>query len=100
VFERRKGFPRSDVERVMQHYGVSHEEAAKGLSEGRYPLPPRGTDLEYENYEIEEGVKTAEISGWTRTTLLAIGGFAGVMTVALILHWYKGATGATAYGRS
>jgi hypothetical protein len=92
MFERRKGFPRSDVERVMQHYGVSHDEATKGLSEGRYPLPPRGTDLEYENYEVKEGVKTVEITGWTRTFLLALGGFSGVMITAYIIHLWKGET--------
>ena len=41
-YERRLGFPRETVERVMNHYGVSYDEAVKGLAEGRYPLPERG----------------------------------------------------------
>jgi hypothetical protein len=30
-----------------------------------------------------------EVTGWTRTALLAAGAFAGVMTVAAILHVLK-----------
>jgi len=41
-YERRRGSPRSDVERVMQHYGVSYDEALLGLEAGRYVLPERG----------------------------------------------------------
>ena len=41
-YERRLGFPRETVERVMNHYGVSYDEAVKGMAEGRYPLPERG----------------------------------------------------------
>lgn len=41
-YERRRGFPRSDVERVMQHYGVNYDEAVKGMDSGRYVLPERG----------------------------------------------------------
>lgn len=37
----------TDVDRVMSHYGVSRDEAVKGMAEGKYPLPPRGTDIEY-----------------------------------------------------
>ena len=36
----------------------------------------------------------AEITGWTRTFLLALGGFAGVMVTAYIIHLYKGGAGA------
>jgi len=50
------GFARNDVERVMQHYNVSQEEAEEMLN--TYPieqlLPPRGTgrvlDRNYTNY--------------------------------------------------
>ncbi|MBA7684304.1 hypothetical protein ES703_92697 [subsurface metagenome] len=41
-YERRRGYPRPTVERVMNHYGVSYDEAVKGIAEGRYPLPERG----------------------------------------------------------
>ena len=37
------GVPKTDVERIMDHYGVSREEAERGLKYGVYPLPPRGT---------------------------------------------------------
>jgi hypothetical protein len=45
-YERRFGVPKSDVERVMTHYGVSYGEAERGLAEGRYVLPTRGTRLQ------------------------------------------------------
>lgn len=41
-YERRRGFPRPDVERVMNHYGVNYDEAVKGMEAGRYVLPERG----------------------------------------------------------
>jgi len=45
--QRRKGFPRTDLERVMNHYNVSEEEAKKMLEEKSVDelLPPRGTGL-------------------------------------------------------
>ena len=46
ALEQRYGIPRSDVERVMQHYGVRYEEAEKGILEGRYPLPARGARVQ------------------------------------------------------
>ena len=45
AYERRLGVPRTDVERVMAHYGVGYAEAERGLKEGRYVLPARGTRL-------------------------------------------------------
>jgi len=35
----------------------------------------------------------AEIKGWTRTTLLAAGAFAGVMITALLIHLAKAGEG-------
>jgi hypothetical protein len=34
-----------------------------------------------------------EITGWTRTALLAAGAFAGVMITAALIHWLKGGEG-------
>jgi len=38
------GVPRSDLERMMNHYGVDESEAWSML-EGGTPLPPRGSNL-------------------------------------------------------
>lgn len=57
--ERRKSFYRSDIERVMRHYGVSYEEAERGLREGYYTLPPRGTGLT----QGEQGKKLNYVAG-------------------------------------
>jgi len=45
MYPRRFGVPRTDVERVMQHYGVSREEAERMIREQGVErlLPPRGT---------------------------------------------------------
>lgn len=51
-FERRGGYPRPYVERVMNHYGVRYDEALKGIREGRYTLPERG-------YRISQGSSKA-----------------------------------------
>jgi len=39
------GYDRSDIERCMRHYGVSYEEAKRGLEQGYYTLPERRTGL-------------------------------------------------------
>ncbi len=41
--ERRSGIPRSDIERAMNHYGISAEEYQ--AHPGDYPLPTRGTQV-------------------------------------------------------
>jgi len=41
--ERRLGVPKTDIERIMSHYGVSEAEACAHPED--YPLPPRGTQL-------------------------------------------------------
>jgi len=66
--ERRYGVPRSDIERVMRHYGVSYEEAERGLREGRYPLPPRGTRLGLSS--------SSSIHKWQIGLVLVLGGTA------------------------
>lgn len=40
------GYPRSDIERAMRHYGVSYQQAEAGLMNGTLPLPPRGTGIQ------------------------------------------------------
>jgi len=59
MYERRFGNPRSDVERVMQHYSVCYEEAEQGLQEGRYVLPARGTRLAETNLALYIGIGLA-----------------------------------------
>lgn len=46
MVERRRGFPRSDVERAARHYGISMEEAERKLGTGEITLPSRGVGLE------------------------------------------------------
>lgn len=41
----RMGYNRSDIERCMRHYGVSYEEAKRGLEQGIYTLPERRTGV-------------------------------------------------------
>lgn len=41
--ERRLGVPKTDIERIMSHYGVSEAEACANPE--KYPLPARGTGL-------------------------------------------------------
>ena len=43
--ERRKGYPRADVERMAGHYDVDLETAKKMIKAG-VPLPERGTGLD------------------------------------------------------
>lgn len=38
----RQGVPRSDIERAMNHFKISEEEAEEGLRTGKLKLPPRG----------------------------------------------------------
>jgi len=45
MYERRLGYPRNEIARCANHYGVSYAEAEKGLAAGYYTLPPRGTRL-------------------------------------------------------
>jgi len=61
MYERRLGNPRSDIERAMQHYGVSYEEAERGLQEGRYVLPARGTRLTEPKYALYLGIGLATV---------------------------------------
>jgi hypothetical protein len=45
--DRGKGVPRSDVERVMQHYNVDEATAKDMIAQcGSGILPPRGTGLQ------------------------------------------------------
>jgi len=41
--QRRQGIPRDDIERAMNHFGISEEEAREGLESGKLKLPPRGS---------------------------------------------------------
>jgi hypothetical protein len=38
-----RNFAKSEVERVMTHYGVSYDDAVKMMQEGKAKLPPVGT---------------------------------------------------------
>ena len=40
---RGKGIPRTDIERAMNHYGITEEEYCENPD--AYPLPERGTGL-------------------------------------------------------
>ena len=39
------GVPRTDVERVMAHYNVNHDQALQMIAQG-VKLPPRGSGLQ------------------------------------------------------
>jgi len=49
--ERKLGVPRTDVERVMSHYGVTREKAEELIAQG-VELPPRGTGLQNVNWVL------------------------------------------------
>lgn len=63
------GYPRSDIERAMRHYGVSYQQAEAGLMNGTLPLPPRGTGnvrlgkFDSPNYVLIAGVGLLLIGG-------------------------------------
>jgi len=80
-YERREGYPRPKVERVMNHYGVSYDEALKGMREGRYPLPERG-------FRIGQGkaVPTAVGAG-VGALIGSVAGPFGTMVGAAIGAW-------------
>ena len=49
--ERKLGVPRTDVERVMAHYNVTHEQALQMIAQG-VKLPPRGSGLQNVNWVL------------------------------------------------
>lgn len=46
-----KQVPRTEVERAMNHFNISEQEAEEGLASGRLKLPPRGSGKMYEDGE-------------------------------------------------
>lgn len=81
-YERREGYPRPTVERVMNHYGVSYDEAVKGMAEGLYPLPERG-------FRIGQGkaVPTAMGAGVGALIGSVAGPFGSIVGAALGAWW-------------
>lgn len=44
--DRRRGFPRGDIERAALHFSISEAEAERKLNSGEIILPARGDGLE------------------------------------------------------
>lgn len=72
---RRDGVPRTDIERVINHYGITEDEY---FSNPRaYPLPPRGTGF----------LNAAGTQGVSPNTDLIVGGIAlAFLTVLLFIR--------------
>lgn len=80
-YERRRGFPRYDVERVMNHYGVSYDEALRGMEAGRYPLPERG-------FRIGQGKAVPTVVGAGAGALIgSVAGPFGTIVGAAVGAW-------------
>ena len=81
-----KGFPRSDIERVMRHYGVSQAEAERGLRAGVYPLPEYGSGLTTGKAAGLKPTGLVELFNalpWWQKVLVVVGGAAAVGGVAI-----------------
>jgi hypothetical protein len=76
--ERRKGIPRTDVERAVAHYGITEAEYCE--HPGKYPLPTRGYGL-----ETGRAAGTTEGSSMPSWGWWLIGGV-GVGIVAVIAY--------------
>ncbi len=75
---RRYGIPKTDVERIMSHYGVSEEEACRMIEEkgATALLPDRGTGLQQ---AVGQTTQTGSMGLW-----VVIGGALGTIVGSLI----------------
>ena len=62
---RRRGIPRTNIERVMTHYDISYEEAERMIAERGVEdlLPPRGAGLQNVNWVLVATGGGAVITG-------------------------------------